>query len=230
MCGRYTLSSSGDTLADVLGLDKAPDLEARYNIAPGQLAPVCLETASGRRCETMLWGLEAREAGGRPLINARSETAADKPTFSGSFAGRRALVPADGFFEWQRLGGGRVAHYFRLREGRPFAMAGLWMPGPPTPGGAADPEPDRFVILTTAANDRVGRIHDRMPVILDPESHARWLDPDVVESDRLRDLLVPLAADRMESWTVSSWVNSAFHEGARCIEPAAPPPVQSSLF
>ena len=158
------------------------------------------------------------------MINARCETVAEKPTFAEGFAHRRALVPADGFYEWRRRGGASVAHHFRRRGGGPYAMAGLWMP--PAAGGATP----RFVILTTAANALVAPVHDRMPVILDREALDRWLDPEVTTPEPLRELLRPLPAELMESWIVSGWVNSAFHEGPRGIEPVAPPPEQGTLF
>jgi putative SOS response-associated peptidase YedK len=227
MCGRYSLSSSGESIAEVLGLEEAPEWSERFNIAPAQEALVCRARDGARRCEPMIWGFEPRESGRRGLINARSETAADKPTFARSFAERRALVPADGFYEWQRRGPQRVAHHFRLRDGSPFAMAGLWRPGRDSSGAPASP---RFVVLTTEANDCVAPVHDRMPVILDAAALDRWLDPEIDTADRLLPLLRPLPAERMESWIVSDWVNSAFHEGPRCRERSAPPPEQTRLF
>jgi putative SOS response-associated peptidase YedK len=140
------------------------------------------------------------------LINARSETAADKPAFRAAFRQRRCLVPFSGFYEWQKLPGGRKqAFLFRRPDSAPFAVAGLW-------DGTA------CAVLTTQADAVVAPAHDRMPLILAPDTFPRWLDP-VAGLDDLRRLLRP-ADTGLLAVPVGSWVNDARHEGPRCVEPA----------
>src|SRR5262245_4330455 len=180
MCGRYSLYSSAADLAEWLGLPEVPALEPRYNVAPTQpVAAVRAGPGGGRELVRLRWGLVtpwAADPGTGPLlINARSETAADKPAFRAALRARRCLVPADGFYEWVRQAGKRQPIHFRLRDGRPFAFAGLWERWQ-APGG---PAVESCAILTTGANELVRQAHDRMPVILGPDAFGEWLDPAV---------------------------------------------------
>lgn len=228
MCGRYSLSTPRDVLTDLFDLVEAAPLEARYNIAPTQEAAVVRVRDGGRRLDVLRWGLVpewAEDASiGSRLINARSETAAERPSFAASFRERRCLVPADGFYEW-RAGPGRTRQPFWIRrvDGAPFAMAGLW---DRWEGGGAALE--SFTILTTVPNERVAPLHDRMPVLLPPAAWDRWLAPEAVEPTDLLPLLAPCPAEEIEPVPVGEWVNRVDHEGPRCIERVEP--VQPSLF
>jgi putative SOS response-associated peptidase YedK len=220
MCGRYTLSAPVGTLAEEFHLEGSlPDLPASYNIAPTQEVPAVLENDGGRRLELLRWGLIptwADDPGiGSRMINARSETAPEKPSFRRAFRKRRCLIPADGFYEWRKTARGKQPYYMRMRDGRPFAFAGLW-----ERWGREGEEILSCAILTTGANALVAEIHDRMPVILAPDAYDVWLDSGS-ESDELTGLLAPYPADGMEAYPVSRFVNSPSNNDPRCIEPAA---------
>src|SRR5262245_35107324 len=175
MCGRFTLATSRAQLADLFRLAGGPELPLRYNIAPTQPVPVVRAAGDGRALALARWGLIPRWATdpaiGNRLINARSETVAEKPSFRDAFRKRRCLIPATGFYEWAKTAGGKQPYHFRLLDGRPFAFAGLWERW--DRGG----EPvESCTILTTAANAVVRPVHERMPVILPAEAFAAWLD------------------------------------------------------
>ncbi|MEZ5332406.1 MAG: SOS response-associated peptidase [Thermoanaerobaculia bacterium] len=228
VCGRYSLTTPRDVLVDLFDLADAEAVEARYNIAPTQEAAVVRESEGRRTLEALRWGLVPSWAddpsiGGR-LINARSESAAEKPSFAESLRERRCLVPADGFYEW-KPGPGRTRQPFWIRrpDGSPFAMAGLW-----DRWGSGDEALESFTILTTAANERLAPLHDRMPVLLPPDEWGRWLAPGASEVEALRPLLAPAPPEALELVPVSDWVNSVANEGPRCIERTEP--AQASLF
>jgi putative SOS response-associated peptidase YedK len=219
MCGRYTLKATGAEVAEVFGLDDVPDLTPRYNIAPTQVVPIVRRAPGGahRELARARFGLLPFWAGKeRPrasMINARCETVFSRPAFRTAARERRCLVPADGFFEWRREGRRKAPWYFRLREGRAFAFAGLWerARGP-------DGEPiESFSILTTVPNDLVREVHDRMPVILAPEQHALWLDPALCDEAALRPLFAPYSAEAMVGYPVGSRVNSPANDDPDCI-------------
>ncbi len=165
----------------------------------------------------LAWGLVphwSRDA--TAFINARSESAANKPAFRDAFHKRRCLIPADGFFEWQKRGTRKQPYYFQHRDGRPFAFAGLWERWQGTEGETVE----TCAILTTKANETVRPVHERMPVILPPEDFGHWLDPAVQKPEAVQALLRPYPAGEMESYPVSAFVNNARNEGPRCVEPA----------
>ena len=173
--------------------------------------------------ETLVPAWARDPAIGSRLINARSETVAEKPAFRAAYRRRRCLVPADGFYEWQRRGGTRQPWLFGLRAGAPFAFAGLWerwtAPEGPGPAGSLfGPEPgnpvETFTILTTAANATVGAVHSRMPVILPPDAWGPWLAGEDVPPG-------PYPADEMHAHPVSMLVNKAANDDPRCVEPAS---------
>ena len=221
MCGRYTLSTPGAAVAELLELGQAPQLAPRYNIAPTQESAVVRLAGGHRSLDHLRWGLVpywASEPGiGNRMINARSETVTDKPAFRDSFRRRRCLVPADGFFEWRRTPAGKQPYLFRLTDGGPFAFAGLWDRWVPHDG----PPIESFTVLTTRANALVEAIHDRMPVILPPQHHHLWLDPRKSERTRLSALLQPLPADAMTVFPVSTAVNRSAHDEPECVAPLA---------
>lgn len=228
MCGRFTLTTPGEVVAETFGLDEAPPaLAPRYNIAPTQpIAVIRHEPAGGRRRLLLLrWGLGGSRdpAGRRPLINARAESAWERPALRGSIERRRCLVPADGFFEWKATGGRRQPFFVRMRDGRPFAFAGFWESAQ---GGEGRPI-ESCVLLTTEPNGLLRPIHDRMPVILPPEGYDRWLDPGVRGPEALRPFLVPYPAEAMTALRVGPAVNRPGHDTPACIEPMPP---ERSLF
>ncbi len=179
-------------------------------------------TAPGgpRRLDLLRWGLIpywAKEAKiGNRMINARAESVAEKPAFSWSFKKKRCLVAADGFYEWKKEGKAKQPFLIRRQDGGPFAIAGLW-------SSWRDPERgqpvETFTILTTDANDLLRPLHDRMPVIVDPEKFDLWLDPRMEDAMKLLPLLVPHAVDGFETFPVSRAVNSPAHDEPDCIAP-----------
>ena len=221
MCGRYTLASPTERLAEEFGFDgTSVELAPNYNVAPTQGVAAVLEEGGQRRLEVLRWGLIppwADDPGiGSRMINARSETAPGKPSFRRAFRERRCLIPADGFYEWQRTNGAKQPYYIHMEDGRPFAFAGLWESW--SKGGEG--EVRTCTILTTGANALVGEVHDRMPVILAHDAYDVWLDP-ASERDELTGLLAPYPVDEMEAYPVSRFVNSPSNNDPRCIEPAA---------
>lgn len=228
MCGRYWLVTPADVLASRFRVrgERAP-LVPRWNAAPGQDLPVVradLAVKGARVLEPMRWGLVPSWAGapedaGRP-INARAETAADKPSFKEPLRRSRALVPADGFFEWRTGDRGREPFAIRLKSRRPFAFAGIFDTWTPRGGRALR----TFAILTTRPNALVGSLHDRMPVILTPEGEDLWLDPDVGDPARLAPLFEPPDAETMEIFPVSSRVNSPANDDPSVLDPPGPAP------
>ncbi len=229
MCGRFNLTASGEEIAEAFDLDDTPELAPRYNIAPTQpIAIVRYDTASRRlRLGTVIWGLVPSGApeSDRGFINARAETAWQKPSFRDAFARRRCLIPATGFYEWQTLSAKprrRQAWAFALDSGRPFGFAGLWEPP------ARDGAPPTCTILTTDPNDVTRPVHDRMPVILEPDGYARWLDPEPSGALALRPLLRAFPSEAMTAWPVSPAVNNPRCDEPVClerVEEEGPPPL-----
>ena len=232
MCGRFTQACSWEETADLFDLEEVPDdLPPRYNVAPTQLAAV-VRNEDGPRLRMLRWGLIP---GGSPdpsignrLINARAETAAVRPSFRNAFRARRCLVPVDGFFEWERLGRRRQPWFFRMREGGPFALAGLFerwrAPSRFVEAGGSEAL-ETFTILTTEANSVVRRIHERMPVILHPEAFGDWLAGKETP-------LGPWPPEAMTAYRVNPVVNSPANDDPRCVEPIVRigPEVQRTLF
>ncbi|WP_396127684.1 SOS response-associated peptidase [Dethiobacter alkaliphilus] len=215
MCGRYTFVETGK-LWERFGVEGA-QLVPRYNVAPTQEMPV-ITGSEKRRLIQMRWGLVphwAKEISiGSRMINARGETVEEKPSFRSSFRHKRCLVPADGFFEWQRQNGLKVPYRFTLANGGLFAMAGLWDRWI-SPNGD---EIQTFTIITTTANELVGTVHDRMPVILSRENEQLWLEGK--DAKHLKQLLVPYPAEQMSCYQVSQLCNSAKNDLPECILPA----------
>ncbi|MEH2407081.1 SOS response-associated peptidase [Nostoc sp.] len=229
MCGRFTLKQSPEGLSQVFHVDSVPDLAAEYNIAPTQMVATVLQNPESEKREfkQLHWGLIpswAKDAGmGAKLINARAETVAEKPAFRSAFKHRRCLVLTDGFYEWQRQQGKKQPFYFRLQDGQPFAFAGLWEKWrclrQPEAGTPADEEIISCTILTTVANELLQPIHERMPVILEPQDYDLWLDLQVQTPQTLQQLLRPYPAPAMTAYPVSTLVNNARHNNPECIIP-----------
>lgn len=225
MCGRFTQTVGVEALRKRFGFEQPTfDLRPRYNLAPTQDAPVVLERDGNRRLELFRWGLvpswSKDPKTGYKLINARAETAATKPSFRRCFAKRRCLVPADGFYEWKRVGE-KLKWPMRvvLRSREPFAFAGLWDEWKQPDGKPLH----TFTILTTDAPPSLRSLHDRVPVILPPEGEAAWLDPRT-RPEALTPLLAPPPDDRLEAYPVSPLVNTAKTDEPACIEPCEPRP------
>ena len=222
MCGRYTLSTPTDLLADLMEVRAAPELTGRYNIAPTQEAPILRisgDSSSVREILPLRWGLVPFWADdpaiGNRMINARCETVAEKPSFRTSFKKRRCVVLADGFYEWQKTSGSKQPYFFRLKNRQPFGMAGLWDRW--DKGDA--PALETFTILTTTPNELVAQAHHRMPVILPHSDVGRWLDPDADIRSDFDDLWDPYPMTEMEGFPVSTYVNNPANDTPRCIEP-----------
>ena len=224
MCGRFTLSATGDVVAEMFHLTDPPDLAARYNIAPSQ--EVAALRATPERPEPHIgmlrWGLipfwAKDPAIGSRMINARSETAAEKPSFRAAFRRRRCLVIADGFYEWKKEGKRKQPYCIRMTDGSPFAFAGLWEHWEQPDGRAIE----SCTLLTTSPNELLRPIHDRMPVILDSRDYAAWLDPEEQKPNALAPLLVPYPPDAMTAFPVSTRVNSPSHDAADLVNPLDP--------
>jgi putative SOS response-associated peptidase YedK len=227
MCGRYELHTNPAALALAFGLSFPPQLRARYNIAPMQDVPIIRHGRDGaRELAHARWGLVPRWAKdpsiGNKMINARSETLAEKPSFRTAFKHHRCLLPADGFYEWKTApGGGKQPIHIGMKDGAPFAFAGLserWL----SPAGEVL---DTCTIATTSANALLAPLHDRMPVIVPAASYDRWLD--VTQADVL-DLLAPYPAEAMRWYPVSPRVNSVRNDDPTLLleiaEPVAPLP------
>lgn len=216
MCGRFTLRTSPAVLAEVFELLREPDLAPRYNIAPTQPVAVIRPADSGRELTLMHWGLvpswEKDPSGAARLINARAETIATRPAFRSAFRQRRCLVPADGFFEWKKVGKTKQPYYLTLRSGDPFAFAGLW-----EHWGHNGSAIHSCTIITGEPNELAAPVHDRMPVILRPEDYDRWLDRRRCDRDELQSLLTPYPAEEMRMQPVSTLVNSPRNDSPECI-------------
>jgi putative SOS response-associated peptidase YedK len=215
MCGRYVLASPGAVIAEHFRLSEVPAYPPRYNIAPTMDALVVRETPAGEREAVMLrWGLVPAWAKdpaiGSRMFNARAEGVADKPAFRAAFRRRRCLVPADGFYEWQPVAGGRKQPYFiRLVSGAPLALAGLWERWRGPDGDAIA----TFTIVTTAANEAMRAFHDRMPVLVAPADHDEWLS-----SPNPSALLAPWRGEPFEIRPISTRVNSARNDSPDLLE------------
>jgi putative SOS response-associated peptidase YedK len=216
MCGRFTLAQSPEAVARAFGLDAVPNFPPRYNIAPSQPVGVIVrgQNASKPEFRLMGWGLIpfwAKDPSiGAKLINARSETVTEKPSFRAAFKYRRCLIPADGFYEWQKVqGGAKQPFYFSMAGNAVFAFAGLW---------ESWNDIETCTILTTSANSLLQPIHDRMPVILSSEDYGRWLDSNVQGGQVLLDLLRSFPDEPMQAVPVSTRVNSAKIDDALCIK------------
>lgn len=247
MCGRYSLTVPEDAMRQLFDLPAAAWMQPRFNIAPSQVAPVLRlgdgladglddddREGAGMVLDGMTWGLipswskepanGAKHHGGQ--INARSETAAEKPTFRAAYRRRRCLIPSDGFYEWQKIEGGKQPYWISRPDGAPFVFAGLW----DNWGDSHGTEVVSFTILTTIASDDIKAIHHRMPVILEKAEFASWLDPGQVPQI---ELFAPDHAPEMVARPVSRRVNSPRNDDAACLleAPKLPKsPVQGNLF
>jgi len=221
MCSRFVLTTSPQAIAKQFHTEKAVDWKPRYNVAPSQAIPAVIRTLEHKQREMKLlqWGfLASWTQGGRLVVNFRSEEVDEKPILRESFEKWRCLIPADGFYEWRHAARETHPYYFSLKKKRPLAFAGLWSPQT-AQGGAME----ACAILTTAPNEVVRPVHDRMPVILEEGDYGRWLDGEVRDFKELLGLLKPFPANKLESRRVGAWVNNARHDDAKCLEPSDEP-------
>ena len=213
-------------LIEQFALPGMADFSPRYNIAPTQMVLAVRRPAGSLSPELvpLKWGLVPSWAEdlsiGNRMINARSETAAQKPAFRTALRQRRCLIPADGFYEWKAAGKKKQPYHITLRDGELFAFAGLW-----ERWQRGEQAVESCTILTTEANQLLRPLHDRMPVIISPDDYPRWLDPNLKQSGDVAPLLRSYDADRMRLEPVSTLVNSPANEAPGCIEPA-----QKELF
>ncbi len=222
MCGRFTLAVDPSELQEAFGNYSFPPKYApRYNIAPTQpilAIPNDAKNAAG----FFIWGLipswAKDPAIGSRLINARAETLAEKPSFRGSLKYKRCIIPADGFYEWQSRPGirAKVPNFIHMQDGRPFAFAGLWDEWQSPEGGLLR----SATIITTVPNSLMAQLHNRMPVILPPESYDAWLDPAPRSAESVLPLLQPYEAGLMEAYPVSTLVNSPENDRPALVEPS----------
>ena len=225
MCGRFAFYSPHEAIVRLFGLpDDTPDIEPLYNIAPTTYVPFVRESphvAATRRLAMLYWGLvpwwaKEKSVGAR-MINARAETLKEKPAFREAYQRRRGLVPADGYFEWMKLGARDKQPYFiRPASGAPFALAALWERWRDPAG---DEPLESFALVTTDAGRSVAHVHDRMPVIIPSAAFAEWLDPHNHDVDRLDRLLDPASMGDMVATPVSRHVSDSRNQGPACIEP-----------
>lgn len=230
MCGRYATTLTAASLNHEFEIDLANsfvDLEPNYNQAPTDPAPIVVQRRARdgvpehRQLMTARWGLIpgwAKDASiGNRMINARAETVAQKPSFKRAFATRRALIPADGYYEWYPGGGGaKQPFYITPKDRSVLAMAGLYefWKDPATSQWITS-----FTILTTTAEDALGHVHDRMPLIVEREGYAEWLDPAPHSAAELMALLIPAAPGRLDAFPVSNAVGNVGNNGPELIEP-----------
>lgn len=225
MCGRYTLTTTIEELWEELELlDEPPELTPRYNIAPTQDVPVIglRPGAAHARLAMLRWGLipawAKDEKAGARTINARRETLADKPSFRDSFRTRRCLVVADGWYEWKKRGDRKQPYYLGRADRRPFTMAGLW-------ASWRGPDGVRIrscTVITQPSAGIVETIHTRMPVLIPAELRRAWMDPELRARQQLAGLLEATPLDELDAYPVSTTVNAAHNDTARCVERVDP--------
>jgi len=223
MPSRYSLTASPEVVCRAFGCTAVEDFPPRYNIAPAQPVTIVRLDAMGRReLRLVRWGLIPSWAKDpsefTTLINARAESAAEKPSFRGPMRHRRCLVPTTGFYEWTGGRGSKQPHLIRLKDQEVFAIAGLWEAWL----GADGSEIETMAVLTTAANEEVARVHDRMPVIIEERDYSRWLDCSSGSAVGIVDLLKPLPDGRMTITAVNPKLNDPRAEGPDLQHPAIP--------
>jgi putative SOS response-associated peptidase YedK len=230
MCGRYVSVSSPTILAERFGAEtvRVEETEQNFNVTPRADVPVVAvsKTTNERTLDLVRWGLIPSWAKdmsiGDKLINARSDTVASKPAYKRAFAKRRCIIPADGFYEWQKREGEKKKQpwFIRRRDGEPLAFAGLWEIWHDPEVGDDAPRIKTCTIITTDANDLMKPIHHRMPVVLDESDWERWLDPEFGDIETLQKMLKPAPSEEFEAWEISTRVNAAANNGPELLERA----------
>lgn len=230
MCGRYAMHEDPEALARFFRVERivTEPLDPSYNVAPTDEVYAVAEHEGVRRLGVLRWGLIphwAENRKGRPNINARAETAAERPAFRDSLRRRRCLVPASGFYEWGPKAAGRRPYYITLADRSPMAFAGIW-------SSWKDPETGRWIrscaVITTRANEAVASIHTRMPVILPPRHWDLWLDRDITAPEAVEPVLAPAPASRIARRPVSTLVNNVRNNLPENISPLETAPLPPS--
>jgi putative SOS response-associated peptidase YedK len=220
MCGRYRLSKRKQIIAEYFDSSGEVDWSPHYNIAPTQSVPVIRQNPKEpvRELSLMRWGLIpswAKDSSVAAQINARSETASVKPAFRDSLKSRRCLIPADGFYEWQRTGKAKQPYCFEVNDGELFAFAGIWDRWKDSNGTVLE----TCSLLTTTPNAVTAAVHDRMPAILDPDNYDLWLDPGMRDFRMVSEMLKPYDARQMRSYPVSTRINYVTNDDQSCSIP-----------
>src|SRR6202034_2665812 len=233
MCGRYRLSRRKQIIEEHFdSISGEEDWSPRYNVAPTQPIPVIRQNPKEpiRQLSLMRWGLipswAKDSSGAASMINARSETASTKPAFRDAMKSRRCLIPADGFYEWMRTGKPKQPYCFEVGEGALFAFGGLWDRWKDPSGNWVK----SCSILTTTPNAVTSAVHDRMPVILDPDSYDLWLDPGMQNVAAVDELLKHYDARLMRGFPISTRINSVVNDDAACSAPVEVVEIQDRLF
>jgi putative SOS response-associated peptidase YedK len=221
MCGRYTLTSAPEAIRALFRYAEQPNFPPRYNVAPTQPIPIVRMVNGKRKFALVRWGFLPSWVKDPKaftlLINARGESVIDKPAFRAAMKRRRCLIPADGFYEWQKAGDRKRPYFIRARGGGPFAFAGLWE----TWTGPNGEELETAAIVTTNANRTLAPIHERMPVVLPPEAFDLWLNCAEVDAETAAALIAPCAGDVLEPYEISTTVNRVANDNPQLIEPLA---------
>ena len=226
MCGRFVATQTPQQLAAFFGATtNEPEPSPNYNVAPTTVVLGVVAHEAQRVIEPFRWGLVpswAKDVSiGSKMINARAETLAEKPSFKGLFRHRRLLVPMDGFYEWRQGPSGKTPMFIKRCDGSPVVVAGLWSTWK-EPGTPADsPWLHTCALITTRANSTMAEVHDRMPVILEPNDWDEWLDPRNSDVAELAELLRPAAEGVLTMYEVSQRVNSVRNKGADLIQPVS---------
>ena len=233
MCGRYRLSRRKQLIQEYFETSESEtEWSPRYNIAPTQLVPVIRQHPKepARELSLIRWGLipswAKNSSGAARMINARSETAGTMPAFRDSLRSRRCLIPADGFYEWQGMGKAKQPYCFEVGENELFAFAGLWDRWKDPAGNPME----SCSILTTIPNAMTSTVHNRMPVILDPDCYDLWLDPGLREEVVASEMLKPFDARVMRRYPISSRINHVANDDEQCSQPVKLGPIQTGLF
>jgi putative SOS response-associated peptidase YedK len=221
MCGRFTLYSDIERLMNEFDLMNGEELftQERYNIAPSENILAVVQSEKGKKAGWLRWGLippwASDEKIGHKMINARSETVAEKPSFRKAFKQRRCMIITDGFYEWKNDDGKKKPVFIHLEQKKPFAFAGLWESWQSETGEQIN----SCTILTTTANEIMKPIHNRMPVILNEETEQIWLDRTVQDQNKLQECLIQYPSEKMAFFEVSTLVNSPKNDSSDCIQP-----------
>jgi putative SOS response-associated peptidase YedK len=218
MCGRYAITTAPEAMRRLFGYLEQPNFPARYNVAPTQPIPIVRMVEGRRQFALVRWGLLPSWAKDPRnftlLINARGESVCDKPAFRAAMRHRRCLIPADGFYEWKRDGAAKQPFYVTLKDGAPFAFAGIWENWM----GPNGEEIETAAMVTTTASRSIAHIHDRMPVMLSPETFGVWLDCKNVDAQTAMALVAPVRDDLVQAHEVSTRVNRVTNDTPDLIE------------
>jgi len=221
MCGRFVIKTDLAYIQQAFNIDQVnSDVKPSYNVAPSQTVITVVQRENARVLDAMQWGFQpgwAKDKGIRPMINARAETVATSGLFKHAFQAQRCLIVADGFYEWQQVGKGKIPMFVRLKSDEPFGFAGIYS----VSKSETEAPVVTCAIITTEPNELMRSIHNRMPVILPSKAYARWLDPSNQDAEKLTALLKSYPASQMQAWAVSKRVNKPENNSPELIQPVA---------